>query len=533
LDLFDYPLSYIEVARQTGVARKSDMSHHFPTETPKEIIVIGGGMGGMAVAARLAKKGHRVSLFEASNHLGGKCRTEEIDGFKFDTGPSLLTLPAVYRDLFIKTGKRLEHLVELKPVDPAFSYIFADGKRVTFPNLSHRGTVKEISDAFGSQAGEDWHAILSRAELMWESARETFIEGELRSIWPFIRRRTFFSDLKTIAPWRSLNSLVNKYTEDPYLRSIIWRYATYTGSDPRRVPAVLLTIAFVEEAFGAWHVSGGLGQLANKLAARLGELGVNIQLNSPVAAITTSNGRATGIRLADGREISAAIVISNSDAYELYGSLLPHSRKSARPRRSLRRATPSLSGFSLQLGLRGKSGLDHHTVFFPADYAAEFDAIFKDQIPPTDPSIYICNPADSQMLPNEDSESWFILINAPRHNPGAGFDWNAPGFSERYANSIIDKLEARGLEIRSRLVAMKIRTPADLEREVRAPGGSIYGTSSNGARSAFLRARNRSPIENLFCVGGSAHPGGGLPLVAISAEIVAAAIEGQRADGAH
>lgn len=509
------------------------MSHHSPTRSPKKILVIGGGMGGMAAAARLAKKGHRVSLFEASDHLGGKCRTEEIDGFKFDTGPSLLTLPAVYRDLFIKTGKRLEHLVELKPVDPAFTYIFADDKRVTFPNLSHRGTVDAISAAFGAKAGGDWHALLSRAEAMWESARETFIEGELRSVWPFIRRRTFFADLRTIAPWRSLSSLVDQYTDDPYLRNIIWRYATYTGSDPRRVPAVLLTIAFVEEAFGAWHVSGGLGQLANRLALRIGELGVDVHLNTEVAAITTSNGRATGVRLVDGSETSADIVISNSDAYELYGSLLPHSRKSARPRRALRRATPSLSGFSLQLGLRGKSEIDHHTVFFPHDYAAEFDAIFRDQLPPADPSIYICNPDDPELLPNQDSESWFILINAPRHNPGAGFDWDTPGFSERYANSIIDKLEARGLEIRNRLVTMKIRTPADLEREVRAPGGSIYGTSSNGARSAFLRARNRSPIANLFCVGGSAHPGGGLPLVALSAEIVATAIEEQEEDGAH
>ena len=504
------------------------MSHHFPTRSAKEVVVVGGGMGGMAVAARLAKKGHRVSIFEASDQLGGKCRTEEIDGFKFDTGPSLLTLPAVYRDLFIKTGKRLEHLVELKPVDPAFTYIFADGKRVTFPNLSHRGTVAAISEAFGEMAGADWHAMLSRAEAMWESSRETFIEGELRSIWPFLRRRTFFSDFKTIAPWRSLDSLVNQYTDNPYLRNIIWRYATYTGSDPRRVPAVLLTIAFVEEAFGAWHVAGGLGQLANRLADRLNELGVSIHLNSPVAAINTSNGRATGVRLVDGSEISAEIVISNSDAYELYGSLLPNSRKSAGARRALRRATPSLSGFSLQLGLSGKSGLDHHTVFFPANYAAEFEAIFRDQIPPEDPSIYICNPNDLQLVPSEDSESWFILINAPRHDPGRGFDWNATGVRERYAERIIDNLEARGLEIRARLKAMKIRTPADLERDVRAPGGSIYGTSSNGARSAFLRARNRSPIENLYCVGGSAHPGGGLPLVAISAEIVATAIEGQQ-----
>jgi len=141
------------------------MSHHFPTKAPKEILVIGGGMAGLASAARLAKKGHKVRLFEAGNKLGGKCQSENRDGFVFDTGPSLLTLPAVYRDLFIKTGKRLEHLVELQPVDPSFEYIFHDGKRVVFPNLSHNGTVKAISESFGESAGNDWHRLLTRAEV--------------------------------------------------------------------------------------------------------------------------------------------------------------------------------------------------------------------------------------------------------------------------------------------------------------------------------------------------------------------------------
>jgi phytoene dehydrogenase-like protein len=129
------------------------------------------------------------------------------------------------------------------------------------------------------------------------------------------------------------------------------------------------------------------------------------------------------------------------------------------------------------------------------------------------------------MLTSKDTEGWFVLINAPRHEPESGFDWNKTGVKEEYANHVLDLMEKRGLQVRSRLVSMEIRTPADLERSVNAPGGSIYGTSSNGARSAFLRAKNRSPIKNLFCVGGSAHPGGGLPLVGISAEIVATAVE--------
>lgn len=501
------------------------MSHHRPTISPKEVVVIGAGMGGMATAARLAKRGHKVRLFEASSRVGGKCHTEEISGFKFDIGPSLLTLPAVYRDLFLKTGKRLEHLVDLKPVDPAFTYIFADGKKVIFPNLSHSGTVDSIKEAFGEEASMDWHQLLTRAEAMWESSRESFVEGELRSIWPFLKRKSLVGDLKTIAPWLTLEKLVDSYTSNPYLKKIIARYATYTGSDPRRVPAVLLTIAFVEEAFGAWHISGGLGELPLRLSERLNELGVQLHLNAPVAKINLSSGAASGVTLADGRIFNADAIVSNSDAYELYGNLLESTKQTRKPRRALRLSTPSLSGFSLLLGLRGKSDLSHHTVLFPEDYEAEFDEIFRDRIPVSDPAIYICNPGDERMVPNQSSESWFVLVNAPRHEPSQGCDWNEPGLKERYAEMIIDRIEAQGIEVRSRLEIMKIRTPADLEREVRAPGGSIYGTSSNGARSAFLRARNRSPVKNLYCVGGSAHPGGGLPLVALSAEIVATAIE--------
>ncbi|NCV77199.1 MAG: phytoene desaturase, partial [Actinobacteria bacterium] len=364
-----------------------------------------------------------------------------------------------------------------------------------FPNLSHHGTVQSITEVFGEDAGRQWHQLLTRAEAMWDASREDFIESELRSLATFFNRKTLLRDIKTIAPLTTLRQLFDQYSDNPYLRKIVDRYATYTGSDPRKVPAVLLTIAFVEEAFGAWHIAGGR--------------------------------RAVGITLADGQSRDADVIVVNADVEHLYGSLLPKSRVTRKPQRALRRSTPSLSGFTIQLGLRGKSDLGHHTVLFPSDYDDEFDAIFNRKQPVPDPAIYICNPRDELMTPSPNHESWFILINAPRHEPESGFDWSDKRFAEQYAGKIIDRIEARGIKVRERIEVMKIRTPADFEREVLAPAGSIYGTSSNGARSAFLRAKNRSPIQNLFCVGGSAHPGGGLPLVGISAEIVANAIEGR------
>ncbi|MBU3692180.1 MAG: FAD-dependent oxidoreductase, partial [Candidatus Nanopelagicaceae bacterium] len=204
------------------------MSYHRVTDAPKRIIIIGAGMGGLATAARLAKRGHQVQIFEATNFVGGKCRTEWIEGFAFDTGPSLLTLPAVYRDLFLKTGKRIEHLLNIKPVDPAFTYIFHDGAKVVFPNLSHNNTVAAISAAFGDQAGQEWHQLLSRAEKMWDASRESFIESELKSPLQILKRKSFLKDLMTIAPTTSLRKLTTQHTNNPYLRKIIDRYATYT-----------------------------------------------------------------------------------------------------------------------------------------------------------------------------------------------------------------------------------------------------------------------------------------------------------------
>jgi phytoene dehydrogenase-like protein len=218
-----------------------------------KISVVGAGIGGMSAAARLAKQGHQVTVFENSDQSGGKCRTEWFGDYAFDTGPSLLTLPAVFRDLFLKTGKRIEHVLDISPVDPAFNYNFADGSKVTFPNLSNPKTYQEIEKSFGISASQSWRQIIERSEKMWEASRDSFIESELTSIWPLLLRKNLINQINQISPFTSLRSLSEKLNLDPHLKMIIDRYATYTGSDPRSAPAVLLTIAFVESTFGAWH----------------------------------------------------------------------------------------------------------------------------------------------------------------------------------------------------------------------------------------------------------------------------------------
>ena len=494
----------------------------------RKVIVIGAGMGGMAAAARLARAGFAVEIFEASDRVGGKCRTEWIGDYAFDTGPSLLTLPAVYRDLFKKTGKRLELIKELQPVDPAFSYTFADGTHLTFPNLSLPKICDEIDRVLGKEAGNQWHTLVQHAESMWDVARTPFIESELPSLGALLRRRGFLRDLKRISPLTTLDAFTSKYTSNPYLTKIIHRYATYTGSDPREVPAVLLTIAFVEITFGAWHIQGGIGTLAQALGQRCEELGVNIHLNSPVEKIATDSEGATGI-YAGGILYKSDYVISNADSEITFNTLLDSSEKRVKSeRKKLDKSEKSFSGFSLLLGLdNGKiTGdlpiLSHHNVYFPENYSQEFDQLFKERIPVTDPTIYICAPKDPTMVKGENKESWFVLVNAPLHEPEHGFDWQS--HADEYASFIIAKLDALGLRVSERLDVCEIRTPHHLESSVFAPGGSIYGRSSNGVRAAFLRTKNKSSMKNLYSVGGSAHPGGGLPLVGISGELVAESI---------
>jgi phytoene desaturase len=322
------------------------------------------------------------------------------------------------------------------------------------------------------------------------------------------------------APWQSLRSLGRRYLDDPRLRTLLDRYATYSGSDPRRAPAALAAIPYVEQTFGAWHVGGGIRELASALFRRCEERGVTFDFGQEVSHIVIDRRRVAGVEVEGGPVRRADVVVSDADASQVFGRLV-HDQRTRRAARALRRATPSFSGFVLMLAVDGRTpGVQHHNVWFPRDYDAEFDAVFDGRAV-QDPTIYACVPDDDAMRPNGASESWFLLVNAPRHDPEHGIDWDADPLVGQYAAHVLDVLAERGVDLRPRIRWQQWSTPAQLGRATRSPGGSIYGTSSNGVRSAFLRPANRSPVDGLFLVGGSAHPGGGLPLVGMGAAIVA------------
>ena len=482
-------------------------------------VVIGAGLGGLATAARLAAEGHHVTVFESSVAVGGKLGVFERDGFRFDTGPSLLTLPAVLEQLFLDTGGPAD--LSLTAVDPACAYFFADGTELVLPH--DVGGVPAVLDAaFGAGAGESWRRLHAHSRRLWDLVGEPVLRQPI-SLSALARMSVRPADLRAVAPWRTIDGLGRRLLPDARLRTWLNRYATYSGSDPRRTPAVLAVTSFVEQEFGAWYVPGGLRRIVDAVVARCDQLGVDVHTGMAVERVLVRDGRAAGVRV-DGRDVAADMVVSNVDAAVLYDQLLPPGTAAA-ARRRLNRSSRSMAGFVLMLGLSGRrpgAGKSQHRVYFPGDYDAEFDAIFgRHPSPVADPTVYVHAPDDAAMRPDDDTEGWFVLVNAPAHEPGPGVDWDEPGLRESYGRHVLDVLARRGADVRDRILFAETITPADLQRRTGAPGGAIYGTASHGPRAALRRPPNRSPLPGLYLVGGSAHPGGGIPLVLMSAEIVA------------
>lgn len=488
------------------------------------VVIVGAGVGGLATAARLATTGHQVTLLEQGDTVGGKLGRYIHDTpagpFHFDTGPSLLTLPQVFHDLFEATGAKLDEYLDPVPLDPIVRHVFPRGGPTLDSCADSDEFAARIGAAFGERAAAQWRRLWQRAERVWTASERDVLRRRVDSPRDLAMLAWRLGDLAAIGPGRTLRGLGRAHLSDPRLRMLLDRYATYAGTDPRRAPAALVAVPYAELAFGGWYLRGGLGTLADALLTRCLDLGVVIRTGVRVTRIDAAGGRVHGVRLAGvDAPVPADAVVSNVDALTLYRDLLPT------PRRLATLTDRSLAGFVLLLGVRGDSGLAHHNVFFPDSYDSEFDAVFGAPgrgvraRPASDPTVFVTVAADETVHP-AGHEAWFVLVNAARQGTAAdAVDWRRPGLAEAYADRILDVLAARGVEVRDRLLFREIRTPADLGTATGTPGGAIYGTTGG-----LLRPPNRGPVRGLWLVGGSCHPGGGLPMVTLSAQIVADSI---------
>lgn len=466
------------------------------------VIVVGGGVGGMAAALLLARAGHRVRLLERLPRLGGKLAEHRRDGFTFSLGPSLLTMPSLFRGLGL----------EPELVEPAelCRYRFAGGGTLTARR--DPGRMAAEVDRLAPGEGAAWRAFHAWAVRCLDAARRTHFAGPPGRAPDGVRPRP--GDLAAIAPGRTLHGLARRFFRDPRLVQYADRYATYAGSDPYRAPAALGCIPALEHGEGGWYVRGGLPRLADGLAALLHREGVEVALETHVAEITDDGERVTGVRLAFGERLPADVVVANVDAAQLYGRLLPDRRRLRR----IARLGPSSSVLLLLAGVTGRTpGLAHHNVFFSADYRREFRDIFAAGRPPRDPTVYIgCSAVDDPTQAPPGAENQVLLVNVPARDP---VRW--PQRPEAYRDMVLERLAERGHDLSGRLRFVDLFTPADLRDLYGAWGGAIYGPAANGVLAPLLRPGNRGPRRGLYLVGGSAHPGGGLPLVVLGAHIVA------------
>jgi phytoene desaturase len=472
-----------------------------------EVVVVGGGVGGLAAAIRLRASGHGVTILERRPEVGGKLAVVERDGFRFDAGPSLLTLPSVFDELFRVAGKRLADVVSMRRLDPQLRHRWPDGSG--FDTRDGPDATAAAIERFSPGEGDAYRAFEARGARIWEVSRRTFLAGPMAGVRSLVGRMRSPLDLPTVDPLRTLDGAARAVFRDPRLVQWAGRYATYSGSSPLRAPATLGCIVSIEARDGVWYPAGGLGVLRDALVDVAVASGIDVVPGTEVAAVEVSGRNVRGVRTVAGARHRADVVVANVDAEHLYGDLLPD----ARALRRVTRAGRSSSGFVVLAGVRGTTpGLAHHTVWFPADGRAEHEQLAQGAFA-DDPTIYTCvsSLTDATQAP-PGHENWFLLVNAPH---GRGVDRLA------HRDLVLDRLAARGVDLRSRLLFSECLAPADLADRYRSPGGAIYGTASNGRRAAFLRPGNRGPVRGLYLVGGSSHPGGGLPLVVISARIVA------------
>jgi phytoene desaturase len=483
-------------------------------------------LGGLAAACTLAARGHEVTVLERNSWLGGKAAVLEEDGFRFDMGPTILTLPSVLQRVFAEAGKRLEDYLALVELDPQWRCMFNDGSQLDLVADTEQMQLhlddftngrRAVSNGYGNfmRISQRLHDVSNRF-FFWKSVgsiRDTFDAGTTFS-------PSVMADVLSLRMGRTVAGLVRKCVPDQRVAQMIDHFTQYVGSAPDASPAVLCGIAHMQTSEGIWYPLGGTRAVPEALIQLGTELGVHFKTDTQVERLLINRDRITGIELQSGERLDVSAVVSNSDSVRTHQELV--GGKANRKFMSRRNYEPACSGVVLYLGLnRRYRQLLHHNFVFSHDPHEEFDYIYRRGEPAPDPTCYVCAPAVTEpKVAPDGGEALYVLVHAPYLRPHHDWDEMFP----KYRQTILNKLKATaGLDdIEDRIVYESQLTPQDIDRRYHVLNGAIYGLASHGRFMGGFKPANRScDVSGLYLAGGAAHPGPGMPMVLMSGWIAA------------
>jgi phytoene desaturase len=481
----------------------------------KNIVIIGSGIAGLATACRLRASDFKVTVVEANGYPGGKLTEFSQNGYRFDAGPSLFTMPFFLDDVFIHAGKNPRDYYDYQKLTISCQYFFEDGTRLTaFANAEL--FAKEVEEKL-QVPGYSILEYLRKSEYIYTTASHIFLENSLHKAPTWLTQSVFkaIPKIPRLGLFETMHERNSYLLKDPRLVQLFDRYATYNGSDPYQAPGILTSIPHLEFNVGTFLPHGGMHSITRALYTLALDVGVQFRFNTRAMEIITDGEFVTGVKTETG-QLPADVVVSNMDVHPTYQRLLP---KVSAPKKILSQERSS-SALIFYWGIKKEfQQLDLHTIFFAQDYQQEFEALFKTKTLHNDPTVYVnitskyCNtdaPAGC--------ENWFVMINVPANT---GQDWDVLIAKARIL--ILDKLRRLlRTNLESLIETERILDPRMIESRTSSYQGSLYGTSSNNKFAAFLRHPNFSgQFKNLFFCGGSVHPGGGIPLCLQSGRITA------------
>ena len=501
------------------------------------VVVVGAGLGGLAAAATAAARGHKVTILDKNPWLGGKAavlnlpdpdRPGSNQGFRFDMGPTILTVPRVLRRIFAEAGRDLMQDVPLIRLDPQWRCFFDDDTRIDL--IENVDAMARSMDGFapGMGQGEGYKRFQQVAKQLHEISEKFFFWKSVEGLTDTIDLKSNFDpntmrDVMALRMGRTVAKVIRGHVPDARLAQMLDHFCQYVGSNPYMAPAVLCSIGDMQATEGVWYPKGGTRAVAEGLAKLAGDLGADLRPGVDVTGFEIEGGAVRAVKTATGERIACDAVISNMDAIRTYKELVGGDTGRRYAKKGFE---PACSGIVLYLGLRKRyDHLAHHCFVFSKDAEQEFDAIYKRGEPAPDPTCYLAAPAatDPTVAP-EGGEALYVLVHTPYLRPG--HDWRS--MFAPYRQVILDKLKrTAGLtDIEDRIVVEQALTPVDIHERYRVLNGAIYGLASHGTFTGAFKPGNRSKaVKGLYLAGGAAHPGPGMPMVMMSGWIAADALD--------